>query len=304
MGELIEHLKPNFFIPGAAKSGTTTLHDMLNTHPEISMSSVKEPGYWKNKNFKDFGNTEMHNYKNLFDNTKKFKGESSTAYMYYDSFINNVKNNYKEPPKFIFILRNPIDRYFSHVNWMKGLGLEKNNLDEIINNGSEFNFEEYDDYPKYYYEFGLYNRWINRFLENFGKDYIKIITFEELLKNKLSTLNECFDFIGVSPINEIKEIASNKTRKIVLPSVYHFIRKSSSGKMKYTKYVKYLLPKKIRSDIKYIMKYIIEKWFNKELKFKKLDDRYREYLRSIYYKDVNDLKCNLDYNFSEWEDFN
>jgi dihydroorotase-like cyclic amidohydrolase len=43
LGELIEHLKPNFFIPGAAKSGTTTLHDMLNTHPEISMSSVKEP---------------------------------------------------------------------------------------------------------------------------------------------------------------------------------------------------------------------------------------------------------------------
>ena len=60
MGELIEHLKPNFFIPGAAKSGTTTLHDMLNTHPEISMSSVKEPGYWKNKNFKEFGNTELH----------------------------------------------------------------------------------------------------------------------------------------------------------------------------------------------------------------------------------------------------
>ena len=205
MGELIEHLKPNFFIPGAAKSGTTTLHDMLNTHPEISMSSVKEPGYWKNKNFKEFGNTEMHNYQNLFDNTKKFKGESSTAYMYHDSFINNVKNNYKEPPKFIFILRNPIDRYFSHVNWMKGLGLEKNNLDEIINNGSEFNFKEYDDYPKYYYEFGLYNRWINRFLDNFGKDNIKIITFEELLKNKLSTLNECFDFIGVSLINEIKE---------------------------------------------------------------------------------------------------
>ena len=119
-----------------------------------------------------------------------------------------------------------------------------------------------------------------------------------------STLNECFDFIGVSPINEIKEIASNKTRKIVFPSAYHFIRKSSSGKMKYTEYVKYLMPKKSRSDIKYIMKFIIEKWFKKELKFKKLDDHSREYLRSIYYKDVNDLKCSLNYNFSEWEDFN
>ena len=304
MGELIEHLKPNFFIPGAAKSGTTTLHDMLNTHPEISMSSVKEPGYWKNKNFKEFGNDEILNYQNLFDNTKKFKGESSTAYMYYDSFINNVKNNYKEPPKFIFILRNPIDRYFSHVNWMKGLGLEKNNLEEIINNRSEFNFKEYDDYPKYYYEFGLYNRWINRFVNNFGKNNIKIISFEELLKNKLSTLNQCFDFIGVSPLNEIKEIASNKTRKIVFPTFFHFIRKSASGRNKYLKYFKYLFPKKSRSDIKYLMKFIIEKWFKKELKFKKLDDRSREYLRSIYYKDVNELKSNLNYKFSEWEDFN
>ena len=304
MGELIEHLKPNFFIPGAAKSGTTTLHDMLNTHPEISMSSVKEPGYWKNKNFKEFGNDEILNYQNLFDNTKKFKGESSTAYMYYDSFINNVKNNYKEPPKFIFILRNPIDRYFSHLNWMKGLGLEKNNLEEIINNRAEFNFKEYDDYPKYYYEFGLYNRWINRFVNNFGKNNIKIISFEELLKNKLSTLNECFDFIGVSPLNEIKEIASNKTRKIVFPSFFHFIRKSASGRTKYLKYFKYLFPKKSRSDIKYLMKFIIEKWFKKELKFKKLDDRSRKYLRSIYYKDVNELKSNLNYKFSEWEDFN
>ena len=52
------------------------------------------------------------------------------------------------------------------------------------------------------------------------------------------------------------------------------------------------------------MKFIIERWFKKELKFKKLDNRSREYLRTIYYKDVNDLKISLNYNFSEWEDFN
>ena len=48
------HFKPNLFIPGAAKSGTTSLHNLLNQHPEICMSSVKEPGYWKNEKFKDF----------------------------------------------------------------------------------------------------------------------------------------------------------------------------------------------------------------------------------------------------------
>ena len=41
MESTIEHLKPDFFIPGAAKSGTTTLHDLLNTHKDISMSNIK-----------------------------------------------------------------------------------------------------------------------------------------------------------------------------------------------------------------------------------------------------------------------
>ena len=38
-------------MPGAAKSGTTTLHELLNNHPDISMSKNKEPVYWNNKSF-------------------------------------------------------------------------------------------------------------------------------------------------------------------------------------------------------------------------------------------------------------
>ena len=54
MENKIEHFKPDFFVPGAAKSGTTTLHDLLNTHHDISMSKDKEPVYWNNKLFHQF----------------------------------------------------------------------------------------------------------------------------------------------------------------------------------------------------------------------------------------------------------
>ena len=67
MEKLIGHFKPDLFIPGAAKSGTTSLHDLLNAHPEISMSSTKEPGYWKNKKFSKFNINDLLKYKNLFD---------------------------------------------------------------------------------------------------------------------------------------------------------------------------------------------------------------------------------------------
>ena len=49
---------PNLFIPGAAKSGTTTLHELLNLHPDISMSTLKEPVFWNNKKFEPYKTIE------------------------------------------------------------------------------------------------------------------------------------------------------------------------------------------------------------------------------------------------------
>ena len=245
MDNINKYLKPNFFIPGAAKSGTTTLHELLNLHPDISMSKIKEPVFWNNAKFNDYKVEDWLKYKELFNPNSKIKGESTTSYMYYDSFIENINKNYKKPPKFIFILRNPIDRYISHFWWMKGLGLEKNNIRDIINRESHTDFIEYDYYPKHYFQFGLYSKWIQRFIENFGFENIKIITLENLISNRLDTVNACFDFLGLNKLESIPEKSSNKTTRIKYPHIYHFIRKSSIGKMNYTKIGKIFLSKKI-----------------------------------------------------------
>ena len=52
------------------------------------------------------------------------------------------------------------------------------------------------------------------------------------------------------------------------------------------------------------MKFIIKKWLKKELKYNKLDIQHREYLKETYKEDVNELKNSLNYEFSEWKDFN
>ena len=46
----MEAIQPNLFIPGAAKSGTTSLHQLLDLHPDVTMSSTKEPVYWNSFN--------------------------------------------------------------------------------------------------------------------------------------------------------------------------------------------------------------------------------------------------------------
>ena len=303
MEKIKDHFKPNFFIPGAAKSGTTSLHELLDTHPNISMSNEKEPVYWNNKFFNEFENLEISRYLNLFEQGDKIKGESTTSYMYYESFIKNVKNNFQQSPKFIFILRNPVDRYISHCNWLKGLGKEKRRIDDIIEDERCLDFEEYESYPKQYYQFGLYNKWISRFIENFGKENIKIVTFEKLVSERLNILNSCYEFLGVSKMQSVKFIKSNKTNKVIFPRMYHFLRKSSIGKMKYTKIGKYFFPKIIRSKIKSLIKIAIKNWITIESKKEKVSNKYRKMLRDIYFEDVTALKNKLDYDFPEWEDF-
>ena len=303
MGKIKQHFKPNFFIPGAAKSGTTSLHELLDIHPDISMSKEKEPVYWNNKLFNEFENLEISRYLNLFEQEVKIKGESTTSYMYYDNFIKNVKDNFHQPPKFIFILRNPIDRYISHYNWLKGLGKEKRRIDKIIEEDRYLDFKEYNDYPKQYYQFGLYYKWISRFIENFGKENIKIVTFEKLISERLNILNSCYEFLGVNKMDSVNFIKSNKTNKVIFPSMYHFLRKSSIGKMKYTSISKYFVPKKIRTKIKSLMKIAIKNWISIESKKEIMSDKQRKILRDKYFEDVMSLKNKLNYDFSEWEDF-
>ena len=296
---------PNLFIPGAAKSGTTTLHELLNLHPEISMSKVKEPVFWNNKNFEKYIEQDWLNYKKLFVEKSKICGESTTSYMYYNSFIENINKNYKKSPKFIFILRNPIDRYNSHFWWMKGLGLEKNKIKNVLNIESQINFEEYDYYPKNYFQFGLYSKWIQRFIDNFGLENIKVITLEKLISNRLDTINSCFDFLGLKKLESIPEKNFNKTTRIKYSFLYHFIRKSSIGKMNYTKIGKIFLSNKSIDRIKNKLKDIITNWKTEEFEYEPLQSDHRNHLKDAgYFSDVEKLKEIFDYSFNEWKDFN
>lgn len=300
----MDHFYPHFFIPGAAKSGTTSLHDLLDLHPDICMSVDKEPNYWSHLEFDQFNDKSKAKYASLFPNKKaKLFGESTTAYMYIDSFIKNVKANFKDEPKFIFILRNPIDRCYSHYWWMVGLGLETSDFKNAIENDVDNVFKPYDYYPMHYYHFGLYAKWLNYFFENFEKENIKIITLDALISNRLKTLNECFEFLGVSTLIDIPELISNKTFKLKNPRIFHFIQKTYSGKYKYTKAAKYLIPRKQIENIREKLRKTNIFKSRKDFDYPKIANDDRIWLKSLYHSDVKKLKEMTNYPFEEWSDF-
>lgn len=295
-------IKPNLFIPGAAKSGTTTLHALLNLHPNVSMSTIKEPVYWNNTDYEH--PTQIKQYNKIFENkSAQILGESTTSYMFYPEFISRIKQHYHEYPKFIFILRNPIDRCYSHYWWMVGRGQEKRNFQESISADVNRPFEKYGYVPNYYYHFGRYAHWINKFYQAFDSDSIKVITLEQLKNDRLQTVNDCYKFLDVDPLENIAEIKSNETVKLKHPKLYHFIKKTASGKYQFTKAAKYFLSKDKIENIKHKLKNEQSIKKSMPLSYPDLYEDDRKWIKSFYQDDVNHLKKITGLAFNEWSDF-
>jgi len=217
---------PNFFVVGATKAGTTSLYHYLKQHPEIYMCPIKEPNYFsKDINPNEFSSiykktcivdmkaylgkpkleelhiamvTEFEDYIQLFREVKDEKaiGEISNSYLYSKVAAKEIKKIVPNA-KIIMILRNPVERAFSHfIMNLKGGYVEY----------FDFLKEVFFDYNKtkkgwgishLYIELGLYYEQVKRFLDTFGKNQVKIFLYEEYKNNPAQVLKEIFKFLEV-----------------------------------------------------------------------------------------------------------
>lgn len=105
---------PDFYIIGAAKSGTTSLHAILDKHPGIFMPETKEPEFFARDDIYEKG---IGYYADLFAEAtdSQLIGEASPIYSMSPYFPNTASRIRKHTPdaKFIFIMREPVSRAFS-----------------------------------------------------------------------------------------------------------------------------------------------------------------------------------------------
>lgn len=196
---------PNFYIVGTPKSGTTSLYHYLKEHPEVFMSPQKEPNFFsheditKQKLYYPVKNIDsIENYKALFDNVSKETviGEASVSYLFYEKTPGKIK--YITPDsKLIIILRNPIDRAFSHFLMDHRLGLINYNIsfEDIVYKKS--NHPMINLYYQQFIELGFYYAQIKRYCDTFGLEKIKIFLTEDLKTNLENVLKEVCRFLNI-----------------------------------------------------------------------------------------------------------
>jgi len=102
--------RPNFFIIGAPKCGTTAIAHYLSQHPEVYMTKPKEPHYY-NTDLKYGSYRDRSRYFSLFSDAKaehKAIGEASVWYLYSREAVGNILADFPDA-RFLVMLRNPIE---------------------------------------------------------------------------------------------------------------------------------------------------------------------------------------------------
>jgi hypothetical protein len=195
--------KPNFFILGAGRSGSTHLHHLLKQHPNIYLTRPKEPTFFC-KPFQVIKNPI--DYYELYDAVadETVIGEASHAYLSNPGTAGVLKALFPES-KFVVILRNPADRAYSLYHWMRRHGFEYINSFEaaLIAEESRYQSIKFQKKPpqyfynSMYFRSGLYGEQLQRYFTLFPKQQFHIIKFEDFIANPTEHLKGIFEFLAI-----------------------------------------------------------------------------------------------------------
>ncbi|MHC4996769.1 MAG: sulfotransferase family protein, partial [Planctomycetota bacterium] len=196
--------KPNFFILGAAKSGTTSLHYYLRQHPEIFMSTPKEPTFYC-EHFQVVRNPI--DYHRLFDGVtdETAIGESSHAYLTSPTTPGVIRALYPDA-RFVAIFRHPADRAYSLYQHMRRYGHERA---ETFERALEIEDQRVDSleykktctenfYNYLYFRSGLYSEQVQRYLDLYDRRRFHFLTLKQLKQDPHAAIGGVLRFLGVS----------------------------------------------------------------------------------------------------------
>jgi hypothetical protein len=245
--------KPNFFMVGKPKSGTTALHHMLDQHPDIYMSPFKEPNHFardsieaaerRHRGYRGSPYKDQQSYLELFKDatTEKVVGESSTNYLLSREAAGQIAR-FNPDARILMILREPVDFLYAMHQQLLRSGNETEPdfqkallLDEPRRQGRKIPDSVSDPAKLLYWEHAKYSDQIQRFLDVFDRSRVKILIYDDFRADNLAVYRDVLEFLDVDSTFEpdVLEINRSKNIRFVKTAnwlIYHGERKKGSFK--------------------------------------------------------------------------
>ncbi|MCB0456600.1 MAG: sulfotransferase [Flavobacteriaceae bacterium] len=233
----MEAKKVNLFLVGAMKAGTTFFSELLEQHPQIYASPIKEPHffvkdlssrfYQPSKFFElerylteDFPKPlhitkieTLQQYQKAYSlaTHEKFLLDASTCYLQAPEAAKLIFE-YNPEAKIVIIVRDPLKRAISDYQMNFSLGRLNASFTEIMEKEIKL-YEEGTLSWESYLAMSFYDESIKRYKALFGKN-VKVISFEKLVKNPMEETQAVFSFLGLEQIGVNAQFKKNETRHL------------------------------------------------------------------------------------------
>jgi hypothetical protein len=286
-----EKPSPNFFIVGAAKGGTTSMYAYLSRHPEVFMSTLKQPHYFSSFKVKhQFDNfmpviRQSRSYQELFVGSEPYKavGEASPSYLCDPGAAIRIKSAIPHA-KIIISLRNPVQRAYSHYLMEFHEGNETLPFREALE-VDENRSEKGWGVSFQYIELGLYADQVEQYLNVFGPANVLVVLFEDFVRDTPAVMEQIASFLGIDP-TQYPEDCFQRVHNPFEASRSEFARMILRCRpIRVTS--KRLAPKKLRSAVR-------DRLLFKETQKPKMDDDIRQRLAQHFAPDLERLEQVLD----------
>jgi Sulfotransferase family len=278
------------------KSGTNYLSKLLGAHPLIFMSSLDEPSYfvepdqlrrlWPGAWEREIWRSEAK-YLHLFQKSEGaiLVGETSTNYAK-RPLIKGVPEKiraFNPDARFIYILRDPVDRTISHY-W------------HMVRHHGEYRpmLEAVKSEPQYL-DVSNYAMQLEPFYQQFGSDRVAVLTFEQLVHSPVTTMRCLYDWLGVE--GEMADVAAFGVPENVTPETLSVA--AGRGILQYLRRrwpfqaVAPLLPHVIRDSVARLSTRTVQR--------RKVDtSEVKDFLRDIQQPQTETLSQLVGRDFSEW----
>lgn len=202
---------PNFIIIGAAKSGTTALYHYLEQHPQIYMSPKKETNFFAleaeklyfpdapqvKRTQKPIDNITAYCdlFRGVADETAV--GEASPWYLYHPGVPERIQH-YLPDAKLIAILRNPVERAYSHfLNSVRDGAEPFTDFAQALQEEEVRVHNNLEPLRWHYQQMGFYYVQVKRYFETFDRNQIRIYLYDDLKDGPTGLLQDIFQYLAV-----------------------------------------------------------------------------------------------------------
>lgn len=308
--------KPNLFLVGAVKAGTTAVYQYLHQHPEIGMSKIKEPFYFaKDIKCEDFSDRykrrvlnlekyfsqeklerrhiayveNINQYMRLFDHCLdgKYLGEASAGYLYSEVAAKEIYK-FNQKSKILIILRNPMERAFSHWLMLRRMGLsDAHDFIKAVEKDYDGN-EKGWGISDLYVELGMYYHAVQRYLRVFPEKNVKIMLYDDLVKDSRRFMGDVFTFLGIT--NDVCIDCTEKHNKSILPRSDDFAKIVE----------RFNLRKKTKNIFNPKIKKIFKEIYYSNVEVPKITDKEKLCTSKYFYNDIMKTASYIEKDLSIW----